>query len=107
MAGQPHTEARAGPTICHCLREGGAWINYGPLLYHFAETHGEVSVEVCLEDLYRIVERCGFRLQHRELRQSHYTGNERSMLQVVYTNAFFVAVKATPSSASPSSPGTT
>ena len=29
-------------TIHHCLRDGGVWINYGPLLYHFAEMHGEV-----------------------------------------------------------------
>jgi hypothetical protein len=29
--------------IHHALKPGGAWINVGPLLYHWADGHGDVS----------------------------------------------------------------
>ncbi len=30
---------------------GGVWINFGPLLYHYAEMEEEVSIELSWEEL--------------------------------------------------------
>ncbi|CCK73038.1 S-adenosylmethionine-dependent methyltransferase KNAG_0M01850 [Huiozyma naganishii CBS 8797] len=76
-------------TIQHCLKPGGIWLNYGPLLYHFKsedETeavfdisipggeiinqHGEVpmsGLELSVEDIVRIAtQRLGFTILERE-----------------------------------------
>ncbi len=33
-------------TIAMLIREGGLWINFGPLLYHYAEAENEISIEL-------------------------------------------------------------
>ena len=35
--------------IHHALREGGVWINLGPLLYHFEGMKNEMSIDLNLE----------------------------------------------------------
>ena len=37
-------------TIASILRHGGAWVNLGPLLFHYAESPGEVSIELSWEE---------------------------------------------------------
>ncbi|PWA59047.1 S-adenosyl-L-methionine-dependent methyltransferases superfamily protein [Artemisia annua] len=57
--------------ISKILKDGGVWINLGPLLYHFADMYGqedEMSVELSLEDVKRITLHYGF-----ELEVSHIT----------------------------------
>jgi carnosine N-methyltransferase len=76
--------------IFAALKPGGVWLNLGPLLYHFAETRGEASIELELDELLRVVERVGFELMAPlEWRQCTYASDARSMLQSVYDCAFF------------------
>lgn len=76
-------------TIHHCLREGGVWINVGPLLWHFEDAshpHEEVdedgtkgeraksaktgiaepgSIELCEDEVLQLAMSLGFDLIHR------------------------------------------
>lgn len=42
------------------LKEGGFWINLGPLLYHYSKIAGEISIELSYEQLKRVIEKVGF-----------------------------------------------
>ena len=86
-------------TIASCLRPGGTWINFGPLLYHWAEGAGyvgdgeELSVEMSLDDVCVAAESVGLKIETRETAEARYTSDARSMLQTVYNCALLVAVK--------------
>lgn len=75
-------------TIHHCLKPGGVWLNLGPLLWHWADSHtylgDELSLEVAWEDVQRVAESMGFRTDAQEMAKCNYTGNLRSMMQTVY-----------------------
>ncbi len=47
-------------TIYAALKKGGVWINFGPLLYHYAEMEGEVSIELSWEEVKHVIEKVGF-----------------------------------------------
>jgi carnosine N-methyltransferase len=47
-------------TIYSCLKKGGVWINFGPLLYHYAEMEGEVSIELAWDEVRFVIEKIGF-----------------------------------------------
>ena len=80
--------------IAHILRPGGVWVNLGPLLYHFANTPGAVSIELSYSELRHVVQACGFDLVEEEHPvATAYIGNPRSMMETVYRCAFFVAIK--------------
>ena len=84
--------------IARCLREGGFWINHGPLQYHWADSHlylpgGELSIELPLEAIERAAPAFGLRLVRREERVCTYTNNRRSMQQNTYRTAFHCMVK--------------
>jgi carnosine N-methyltransferase len=53
--------------IYKILKPGGIWINLGPLLYHYADMPGEVSIELTLEQVMKIVEKTGFKVEVRIL----------------------------------------
>ncbi|EEB07960.2 methyltransferase N2227 family protein [Schizosaccharomyces japonicus yFS275] len=89
--------------IANCLKEGGYWINLGPLLYHFEtsnvpsnspEEPGPKAVptlELTLDQLFCVMKKMGFEiLQHREL-STGYMGDERSMIEWIYHPHFWVA----------------
>merc|ERR1712093_115769 len=38
-------------TLASILRSGGAWVNLGPLLFHYAESEGEISIELSWEEV--------------------------------------------------------
>ena len=104
-------------TIHNCLREGGVWVNLGPLLWHFAEraaedrpsgqmegsstATGNVGIaepggfELCNEELLQLTEKMGFDIEHHEIRRdgSGYIQNPESMLQHVYRTSYWVARK--------------
>lgn len=46
--------------IYNILKPGGVWINFGPLLYHYAEMKGELSLELTLDQVLRVVKEIGF-----------------------------------------------
>lgn len=45
------------------LKQGGTWINIGPLLYHFEDTPGESSVELSLDQIKRVAQEMGFEIK--------------------------------------------
>jgi len=84
--------------IAGCLKEGGYWVNLGPLLYHWADSHlylgaDEMSVEVSLEDVKMISASLGLRLVREDSVKACYTTSQRSMFQTTYNCAFWTMVK--------------
>eukprot|EP00922_Rhytidocystis_sp_ex-Travisia-forbesii_P052557 GHVS01077963.1.p1 GENE.GHVS01077963.1~~GHVS01077963.1.p1 ORF type:complete len:307 (+),score=40.28 GHVS01077963.1:125-922(+) len=79
-------------TIAHIIRPGGMWANFGPLLYHYAEMPDEMSIELSWEELRTVVSQY-FEIKEEEWRQSFYTTNEMSMMQVLYNCVFFVGIR--------------
>eukprot|EP00922_Rhytidocystis_sp_ex-Travisia-forbesii_P052558 GHVS01077964.1.p1 GENE.GHVS01077964.1~~GHVS01077964.1.p1 ORF type:complete len:306 (+),score=51.84 GHVS01077964.1:121-918(+) len=79
-------------TIARIIRPGGLWSNFGPLLYHYAEMPQEMSIELSWEEIRRVVCKY-FDIRQEEWRQSFYTTNDMSMMQVIYHCVFFVAIR--------------
>ena len=50
-------------TIFSTLREGGVWINFGPLLYHFTELEEELSIELSWEEVRHAIVKAGFEIK--------------------------------------------
>lgn len=50
-------------TISKILKNGGIWINFGPLLYHWAEMSGEFSIELSYETVKKIILDFGFQFE--------------------------------------------
>jgi carnosine N-methyltransferase len=81
-------------TIYRILKPNGVWINFGPLLYHFADSHEHQSIELPYAEALRLVESIGFRIEKHEVDiATGYTTNIRSMLQYQYRCAYFECVK--------------
>ncbi|KAK9331259.1 N2227-like protein-domain-containing protein [Lipomyces starkeyi] len=91
----------------------GYWINFGPLLYHFEEEQNSssavagtpsdvdkqdgISIELPLDYLISIVEKCGFVFEKLETGiKTTYAADERAMGNWVFDSVFWVARK-TPS----------
>eukprot|EP00026_Physarum_polycephalum_P008033 Phypoly_transcript_08109.p1 GENE.Phypoly_transcript_08109~~Phypoly_transcript_08109.p1 ORF type:complete len:397 (+),score=28.28 Phypoly_transcript_08109:270-1460(+) len=79
--------------IYNILKPGGLWINLGPLLYHFADSNSELSVELTYEEVLHIARQYGFEIQGETVYKCPYTANDKAMMQVIYSSAFFVGVK--------------
>jgi len=50
-------------TIYEILTGGGVWINFGPLLYHYAEMETESSIELSWEEVRHIIIKVGFEIK--------------------------------------------
>ena len=101
--------------IRNCLKEGGVWINIGPLLWHwgdkapkeFKEGEGKQqtsdregidepgSVELTVDEILLLVEKLGFRVEKHELKDggAGYIRNPNSLLQNTYRLSHWVARK--------------
>lgn len=80
--------------IYKILKPGGIFINYGPLLYHYCDAPGEVSIEPSYQDLREIIENIGFTFVKEETKvKSKYSQNPSSMSQLTYDSVFFVVQK--------------
>ncbi|KAL5739449.1 hypothetical protein ACOSP7_028341 [Xanthoceras sorbifolium] len=82
--------------ISKILKDGGVWINLGPLLYHFADMYGqenEMSIELSLEDVKKVALYYGFEFEKEKTIETTYTTNPRSMMQNRYYAAFWTAKK--------------
>ncbi|KAI7859077.1 N2227-like protein-domain-containing protein [Circinella umbellata] len=79
--------------IHNILKEGGTWINIGPLLYHFEDLPGEDSIELSLEEVKRVSRDIGFEFKTENTFNTTYTSNPDGMLKYVYESAFWVATK--------------
>lgn len=83
--------------ISRILKEGGVWINLGPLLYHFADMYGqedEMSIELSLEDVKKVALHYGFEFEQSSTIETTYTTNPRSMMQNRYYAAFWTMRKS-------------
>lgn len=82
--------------ISKILKDGGVWINLGPLLYHFADSYGsedELSIELSLEDVKKIAFHYGLELEMEKIIETTYTANPRAMMQNRYFAAFWTMKK--------------
>lgn len=81
--------------IWKILKDGGVWINLGPLLYHFADSYGQndMSIELSLEDVKKVAFHYGFSLERESTIATTYTVNIRSMMQNRYFTAFWTMAK--------------
>ncbi|KAF9587436.1 hypothetical protein IFM89_002617 [Coptis chinensis] len=82
--------------ISRILKDGGVWINLGPLLYHFADAYGtedEMSIELSLEDVMKVAFDYGFHLEHEKIVETTYTANPQAMMQNRYNAAFWTMTK--------------
>ena len=76
--------------IHQVLKQGGTWINFGPLLYHFSDIRGEDSIEPDYRTLRAIIADLGFEfLSENEKVASSYSQNRASMLQYNYNCVMF------------------
>jgi carnosine N-methyltransferase len=90
-------------TIWKCLCDGGVWINYGPLLWHWENREADLKLagedaqgmELTADEVVKVAEALGFKLEHREKGQKgEYIGaGEDSMLKWVYEGEFWVMTK--------------
>ena len=66
----------------HDVQAGGIWINLGPLLYHWADSHSylqqeELSIEPSLEDIEHAVQNKGFKCLQRQMVPTSFNANPR------------------------------
>ncbi|KAL5962197.1 Carnosine N-methyltransferase [Taenia solium] len=72
-------------TIWRILVPGGYWINFGPLLYHFADIPGQDSIELSYEELKKAIKLVGFESVKEEVKiPSTFTQDPNSMLHYHY-----------------------
>ncbi|KAJ7519174.1 hypothetical protein O6H91_20G026200 [Diphasiastrum complanatum] len=93
-----HNIAEYIEILSRVLKPGGVWINFGPLLYHFADAHSyspedEMSIELSLEDVKKIALHYGLKLKKEKIVETTYTANMLSMMQNRYFAAFWTMVK--------------
>ena len=100
--------------IWRLLKPGGAWVNLGPLLYHWVPTSGADleggldargrptagaddrylrALEFSWDELRHAILAQGFELVREEWRHCTYTANVRSMMRTDYDCIFFTARK--------------
>ncbi|KAG7194379.1 uncharacterized protein KQ657_004591 [Scheffersomyces spartinae] len=101
--------------IRHCLKSGGRWINFGPLLWHFEDdltiTHLHVQdgpnentrtiqsllngLELSREDLVDLIKNMGFEFEsHQSDIESNYATDVRALGGFVYGSEFWVCKKS-------------
>ncbi|MES1918001.1 hypothetical protein MHBO_000035 [Bonamia ostreae] len=81
-------------TISRLLRVGGYFINFGPLLYHYADNPNEFSIELSLEQLRANLRDFGLELIKEESNlESEYCANVKSMQKTVYNSFLWVCKK--------------
>ena len=80
-------------TIHNTLKEGGLWINFGPLFYHHTDSANEVSIELGWKDIKDVIIGFGFELTKEEIIETTYSSDKDSMIKRVYRCIFFTAVK--------------
>ena len=80
-------------TIYNTLKEGGLWINFGPLFYHHTDNVNEISIELGWKDIKDVIIEFGFELTKEEIIETTYSSDKDSMIKRVYRCIFFTAVK--------------
>jgi len=80
-------------TIHTILKNGGVWINFGPLLYHYTDNENEVSIELSWSEIKKVAIGYGFEFVKESEVQTTYSANKDSMSQRIYKCIFSTAIK--------------
>eukprot|EP00096_Caligus_rogercresseyi_P005613 TRINITY_DN21587_c0_g1_i1.p1 TRINITY_DN21587_c0_g1~~TRINITY_DN21587_c0_g1_i1.p1 ORF type:complete len:378 (-),score=112.84 TRINITY_DN21587_c0_g1_i1:99-1211(-) len=81
-------------TIHKVLKPGGTWINFGPLLYHYADMREEDSIEPNYAQVRSLIQNSGFTFKKEDPSvPAVYNQNPNSMLQYKYNCVFFTCTK--------------
>jgi carnosine N-methyltransferase len=80
-------------TIFNALKPGGKWINFGPLLYHYADMSDEMSIELSWEEFRSVVAGMGFVVEKENQKEAVYASDINPMLRITYNCIFFTACK--------------
>ncbi|KAK6453792.1 putative trehalase [Scheffersomyces xylosifermentans] len=95
-------------TIHYCLKTGGVWINFGPLLWHFEDDYSTKFItrdghkvqtimkglELTREDLIELIEKVGFKFEkHESDIESTYCGDIKALGSFVYKCEYWVCRK--------------
>ena len=102
-------------TVRHCLKEGGLWLNYGPLLWHFAQrsapdpdrlveredTRERTGIEapgtfeLTDSEMLALLDEMGFKVETHQVKDDGqgYIRNPDSMLQNTYRCSHWIARK--------------
>ncbi|VDD87008.1 unnamed protein product [Enterobius vermicularis] len=82
-------------TIHRILKDGGIWINFGPLTYHFSDTDG--ALELPYDEIINLIKKKGFRFEEDRRSEADfkalYASNQKSMLHYEYHCGFFKCIK--------------
>ena len=81
--------------VYEILKPGGYWINFGPLLYHFADIPAEPSIELTYAEVKDVIlNKFKFTLiNEKTCMKANYVQNSKSMLKMEYECVFLVVQK--------------
>ena len=80
-------------TIWFALKPGGVWVNIGPLLWHYTEQQDQAQIELSLAEIVALAQEVGFVVEMKQPIVTSYAADRNSLMQTVYTGAFFIATK--------------
>ncbi|ELP92257.1 hypothetical protein EIN_118310 [Entamoeba invadens IP1] len=78
--------------IHNTLKQGGIWINEGPLLYHYRESDS-LSIELTWEEVKTVIVKIGFTIKKENVVKCTYCQPTHSLLQNYYNAIYFLAIK--------------
>merc|ERR1711862_446135 len=79
-------------TLAAIIRPGGAWVNIGPLLLHYAENKDDVSIELSWEEVRpAICKYFDFAVERQQ--DAVYTSNSSALKKTRYRCLVFTAVR--------------
>ncbi|CAN0126769.1 unnamed protein product [Scytosiphon promiscuus] len=86
--------------IARLLKEGGVWINHGPLLFHWSDSslratdeRFQRSIELSWEEIRHVCASYGLEIVREERHDATYNADERSMMKTAYSGILCSAVK--------------
>ena len=81
-------------TIYKILRPGGAWINFGPLLWHFSGMEREPSIDLTLEEVKAVCVATGFVfVKEEDGIECCYTNDATSLMRTTYSASLWTCIK--------------
>jgi len=91
--GSSSFQVKACALVHTVLRDGGLWINFGPLLYHGKSTSALEAPQLAADELVLLVQRSGFEMLSEGDKECQYGQDPLSMCRSEYRALFFVARK--------------
>lgn len=80
-------------TIAAAVKAGGVWVNFGPLLFHYAEQNDEVSLELSWSEIRVLISDYFDFKEERDGLESVYASNAEGVSETVFNCVFFAAVR--------------